>query len=302
MTPETSGTGIQDPFSRLMVVYSPAGGNGKSEIAANLAYQLSKKGRRIWIIDANSYAPTMDLIFNVKEKPDSFIRFIKSPDEKNLPIYPVYDTRDNNTQALFLTPAGKADRITRRDILETNEREDDFIGRLQDAIISNLTRNTIDFCIIDTHPGFERVNNIWFGMTSFLLVVSRLNDLDMRNLGVILQDYNIVDIEKKLVVFNNVHYRDEKASHDLENQEMLEKFRHFIEGDELKKEVSVAFTCNGNICGKVEFYSDPFLYSRELALFQKEGDRKSLFSDIHPEDPFSLTLTALSSFISGMNP
>ena len=285
------------PFSRLMIIYSPAGGNGKSEIAANLAFMLAKAGRRIWIIDANTYAPTMDLIFNFSDVSDSFIQFISSPELADLPMYNVSRTLKTGEFTIYLTPAGDGDRETRRDILEKAIINDDFISCMQEAIVRNIKKYQIDLCIIDTHPGFEQINNVWFGLTSFLFVVSRMNDLDLRNLGLLLQDITIADIEKKLVVFNNVQYRNDRVSHDLENREMLEKFKLLINGDDLKKELTGSFTCNGNLCGTVEFFPEPFLYSRELSLYQQSGDRKSFFSEIYPDDTFSISISDLASFI-----
>ena len=298
MTPDTIKNTIQDIFSRLLVIYSPAGGNGKSEISANLAYFLAKQGKKIWIIDTNIYSPTADIIFQDTEPEGSFIEFLTSPQMTDLPIHHVGHLSDKEHGSLYLTPGGKGNRELRRDILEQGSMDDHSIERLEDAIIHNMRTYHIDLCIIDTHPGFEPVNNVLFALTSHLLVVSRLNDLDIRNLSLMLQDLSVEDIGKKLVVFNNVQYRNEKISSDMENEEMLKKFNTYIQGDGIKKEISGSLSCNGYFCGKVEFFPQPILYSQELALYQKEGNRKLLFSEVHPNDEFSTRIGTLSRHIS----
>ena len=158
--------------------------------------------------------------------------------------------------------------------------------------------NVIGGCVFATHPGFEHINNVWFAMIEFLRVISRMNDLDLRNLGLLLQDINIYDIARKLVVFNNVQYRNSCISHDMENLMMLDKFKDLIQGDELKQELTGSDICKGNICGTVEFYHDPFLFSKELSLYQREGKRNIIFSEMHLEDPFSQGIRVLSDFIN----
>ena len=62
--------------NQMMVVYSPGGGNGKSEIAANLAYCLANYGTRTWLLDANIFAPTQDIIFNLDPTGPTFSEYL----------------------------------------------------------------------------------------------------------------------------------------------------------------------------------------------------------------------------------
>ena len=288
-----------DPFDRFLVVYSPAGGNGKSEIAANLAYTLANMGNRVWIIDANTFAPTLDIIFNILDPSGTLLGFITSPYPTDFPMDEINRKNSAGEEiALWLTPAGVGDREIRRDILDKVIIDDDFIEEMQNALLKKISENRIDLCIIDTHPGFEYINNVWFALTQSLLVISRMNDLDLRNLGHLLQDINIADIARKLVVFNNVQYKDNRALHDMENEEMLEKFSFLISGDKLKKELTGSFTCYGNLCGTVEFYPEPFLYSKQLSLYQKKGVRELLFFEQQPYDEFSVRIQELAEFIN----
>jgi len=284
-------------FTRLLVIYSPAGGNGKSEIAANLGNSLANCGKRIWIVDANTYSPTLDIIFNISDIGDSLLSFMSSPTIEDLPMHQIISTPATPNSSLYLTPSGQGGREFRRDIFTKVTINSDFIERIQNAIYRNISRNYIDICIIDTHPGFDLMNNFWFALTQYILVVSRMNDMDIRNLAIQLQDINIADIKEKLVLFNNVQRKESEITWDLENEEMVERFRRLIKGDELKKQISGSLTCNGNLCGTVEFYPDPFLYSQQLSLFQQNGDRESLFTKIKPDDLFSRRISELSSFL-----
>lgn len=298
MTQDTKNTTTIDLYKKIIVVYSPAGGNGKSEIAANLAYTLADAGKRVWIMDTNIYAPALDIILNIKSTPLSFLDVITPGNTKKKKLHLVKPIKASECPfSLYVTPAGYGDQDMRRDILEKIVIDDSKIQKIQKFILNELYENQIDLCIIDTHPGFELINKIWFAMTQSMLLISRLNDLDLRTLHILLKDIDIADIEKKLIVFNNVQMKDNQASYAMDNKEMLDKFKELIYQDGRKEELAGSPACNGNLCGSVEFYPNPFLYSKELSLYQQKGDRSLIFSKKKPDDEFSLRIRELASYI-----
>ena len=52
-------------WDKIITISSPGGGTGKSEIAAHVAYILANRGKRVWLIDANLFTPSLDLIYNI---------------------------------------------------------------------------------------------------------------------------------------------------------------------------------------------------------------------------------------------
>ena len=59
------------PFKQIVAVASGKGGVGKSTIAANLAVALAKQGKKVGLLDADIYGPSIPKLMGIeKEKPD----------------------------------------------------------------------------------------------------------------------------------------------------------------------------------------------------------------------------------------
>jgi ATP-binding protein involved in chromosome partitioning len=58
-----------EDLGHIVAISSGKGGVGKSTIAANLAVQLARQGKRVGIMDADVYGPNIPRMFGVNEKP-----------------------------------------------------------------------------------------------------------------------------------------------------------------------------------------------------------------------------------------
>ncbi|HEX9579663.1 MAG TPA: Mrp/NBP35 family ATP-binding protein [Gemmatimonadales bacterium] len=67
--PPQAGPAPIEDLGHIIAVSSGKGGVGKSTIAANLAAQLARQGRRVGIMDADVYGPNIPRMFGVNEKP-----------------------------------------------------------------------------------------------------------------------------------------------------------------------------------------------------------------------------------------
>ena len=73
-------TPILDNVKHVIAIASGKGGVGKSTIATNLACALSKKGKKIGLLDLDIYGPSLPILLGVNEQPKM------TEDNKLIPI------------------------------------------------------------------------------------------------------------------------------------------------------------------------------------------------------------------------
>jgi ATP-binding protein involved in chromosome partitioning len=79
-TPEPEFKNLLTSVKRCLVVGSGKGGVGKSTVAANLAVAMAGLGRRVGLLDADLYGPSMGMMFGIQEAPEG------TPEGKIIPV------------------------------------------------------------------------------------------------------------------------------------------------------------------------------------------------------------------------
>jgi MinD-like ATPase involved in chromosome partitioning or flagellar assembly len=286
---------IESLKKKILVVYSAGCGNGKSEIAANLAYSIARRGTRTWVLDADTFSPAQDVIFGCNPPGPTFSHFLIDPSMNEIPVNHMDRVFSNPKPVpLFLTPSERHDQQTRFALQERMNDGSDIYSKIPEAVFKAMHHHKIELLIIDTHPSFERINEVWMGLTGFLLIISRINPIDLENLQSLLKDPSFFDISKKLVVFTNVKLdTSRKASKDIDNTaviEQLQKIHYQMEHD------SCIPDCTNPLAvpaGKTDIFDQAFLYSEKLAIFQQAPLRKGMFIEKEPEDSFSKNIEQL---------
>lgn len=117
----------------VVAVASGKGGVGKSTVSANLAAALSSLGRRIGLLDADVYGPSLPLMLGVDERP-------QVTEEKKLLPVTKYGLQVMSTG--FLVPRGQA-VVWRGPMLD----------KLLTEFLHNVEWGHLDVLIIDLPPG-----------------------------------------------------------------------------------------------------------------------------------------------------
>ncbi|MCK9592361.1 MAG: hypothetical protein M0Q91_10185 [Methanoregula sp.] len=295
-------THTEPPKKCILVIYSAGCGNGKSEIAANLAFSIARGGIRTWVLDANTFTPAEDYIFGYTPKGPTFSHFLIDPSIHEIPVYPLDIVYSNpHPVPLHITPAERDDQKTRFDLQEAVNTGADIYSKIPEAVFKAMDQHNIELLIIDTHPSFERINEVWMGMTDFLLIISRINPVDLKNLKSLLQDPSVRDISQKLVLFTNVKIdTSRKVSKDMANTEMIKLLQELHQ--QFDRDTCVLDCPNPEKipAGKIDIYEQPFLYSERLALFQQVSNRKGMFIAKEPKDSFSVNIERLGKRVVEM--
>lgn len=118
----------------IIAVASCKGGVGKSTVAVNLAYSISKLGYKVGIFDADIYGPSLPILVNTKGH-------LESPADDPKSIIPLefagvklmsYGFVGNNKKAVFRGP---------------------IISNLTHQLLFNTLWGELDYLILDTPPG-----------------------------------------------------------------------------------------------------------------------------------------------------
>ncbi len=278
-------------WNKIVTVYSPGSGTGKSEIAASLGYILGKKGKKVWIIDANMFAPTLDIVFNIPiDDRKTLSEFILNERLSAIPLCDIsHVLKSRSGGRLFFTPSMRND-VERRSRLEEVLIDSETVCEKIPKAIFNGMGNGIDYLIIDTHPGFERINQVWLGITKYLLIVSRITDADIGNLKVLLKDKDLLDIPRKLVIFNNVCLTEERDPRmTMKNRKMMNRFLSLLQNP------PEFLGTPGGDGTDIEIFPRAIPYSKSLAC---HDGSTGLYIRSHTKSTFAFIMRALAEKIA----
>lgn len=185
-------------MSKIVSIHSFRGGTGKSNITANLAVTVAKRGYRVGVIDTDIQSPGIHVLFGMGDKAmDKALNdYLWGKCEIEEAAYEVgaglkrQDPDEAISGAIYLIPsslnAGEIYRMLRGyDVALLDDGYRDLIDRLK-----------LDFLFIDTHPGLNEETVLSIGLSDMLIIILRPDNQDM--LGSVVT----VDVARKLDVPN----------------------------------------------------------------------------------------------------
>lgn len=160
---------------KVIAVSSNKGGVGKSTVAVNLAFALKNMGKKVGILDADIYGPSIPMLLNKREaKPTA------SPEKKIIPI----DAYGISFISFGLFVSEKDPVIWRGPML----------GGVLNQFLFDVAWDGLDYLIIDLPPGTGDMQ----------LSMVQATDIDGAIVVSTPQDVAVLDTKKGLHMFNQV--------------------------------------------------------------------------------------------------
>lgn len=164
---------------RITVIFSYKGGEGRTTTTANLAYNLSERGNRVLMIDADQQC-NLSYLYRRKGSKYSLYDVLAGTCRLKTAI------RRTNYKNLDILPADS--------MLEMVKCEPDVLGKkLQEVDY------VYDYCIIDCHPGYQVSTVNALSAAHDMIIPLQPNDYSLENLkDVILQIENVKELNPEV--------------------------------------------------------------------------------------------------------
>ncbi len=249
-------------MAAIVSIHSYRGGTGKSNLTANIAYQLASTGKRVAVIDTDIQSPGIHVIFNVQQ-------------DANLPCLNDYLWRKCEIEeAVVEVDVTMAEGMNKLFLIPSSTNTGDIARIINDGYNVELLSEgferlceklSLDFLLIDTHPGLNEETLLSIAVSDKLLVILRPDQQDFEGSSITLRVASRLQVEHIAVVINKI-----PASLNLEA---------------LKGDVESAY---GHPVAAM------FPHSDDLMLLGS----KEVFSKRYPGHQFTREITTLSNYIS----
>lgn len=186
-------------MGKIISVHSFRGGTGKSNTAANVAALLASEGYRVGVIDTDIQSPGIHVLFGLRG--DSLRATLNDYLWHGAAISSVAEdmTPEGVSGKLFLIPSStKPGEISRvlKDGYDAQKLTAGFMGLLEGL--------SLDFLIIDTHPGLNEETLLSMVMSHTLVIVMRPDQQDYEGTYVTVQVARQLQVPNLFLVVNKM--------------------------------------------------------------------------------------------------
>lgn len=184
---------------KVVLFHSFYHGVGRSNIAANMAYLLAKKGKVIGLIDADTEEPVQHCLFGL---PDQTIQYAfndylwedssieQAAHALNLPSI-------SAPGQIFLVPGNRPGHRPPRQAIDINDAE-----RLHAAYQTLIDHFQLDALFVDTHAGINEKALVPVTAADVLVITLRLNQGDYQGTGVAVEVIRQLDVPRLYLMVN----------------------------------------------------------------------------------------------------
>jgi len=185
-------------MSKIVSIHSFRGGTGKSNVTANVAAQVARRGSRVGVIDTDIQSPGIHVLFGMDEDhiDKALNDYLWGRCQIEETAYDVGARVGDGEVVLmsggiYLIPSSiRAGEIAR--VL----REGYDVGTLNDGFRALIDRLELDYLFIDTHPGLNEETLLSVAISDMLIIILRTDQQDFQGTAV------TVDVARKLEVPN----------------------------------------------------------------------------------------------------
>lgn len=190
-------------MSRIVSVHSFRGGTGKSNVTANLAVTLARRGERVGIVDTDIQSPGVHVLFGFDEDrvERSLNEYLWGECAIEEAAYDVSGVLTGHAPvaggAVYLIPSSiRAGEIAR--VL----REGYDVELLNEGFHALVERLELDVLLIDTHPGLNEETLLSIAISDALLVILRPDHQDYQGTAVTVGVARKLDVPNLLIAVN----------------------------------------------------------------------------------------------------
>lgn len=249
-------------MATIVSVHSFRGGTGKSNLTANVAAAVARRGKRVGVVDTDIQSPGIHVLFGLGERPPSrtlndYLWGRCAIKDAACDVSSVINLGgDDPTSRLFLIPsslnAGEIARVL---------REGYDVSLLNDGFHTIIRDLELDYLFIDTHPGVNEETLLSIALSDVLLLILRPDQQDFQGTAVTVELARRLEVDSLLLVLNKVPQG--------------------MEGDQLAAKVQQLY--KAPVAAQFPLFS-------EVALLGSHG----LFALKHPDHPFSRQVQQLA--------
>src|SRR5262245_7100838 len=184
-------------LATIISVHSFRGGTGKSNTTANLATVLAQSGFKVGVIDTDIQSPGIHVLFGLSGDDIS-----TSLNDFLWHDRPIKDAAHDVTPTgvdgkIFLIPSSvKPGEIAR--VL----REGYDAQRLTHGLRQLVDALSLDYLLIDTHPGLNEETLLSLVLTHALLIVMRPDKQDYEGTGIAVKVAQGLEVPRMLILVN----------------------------------------------------------------------------------------------------
>lgn len=183
----------------VVCVHSFRGGTGKSNLTANLAAQLARRGRRVGVIDTDIQSPGIHVLFGLAGA--EVTASLNDHLWRGRPIAEVaHDvTGEAGPGRIHLVPASTRPGEISRVLREGYDAQ--VLIRGLRTLADELALDTL---LIDTHPGLQEETLLSLVVADTLLILLRPDRQDYEGTGITVRIAQDLGVPRTALVVNNV--------------------------------------------------------------------------------------------------